>query len=247
VRHAAGVLGARLHSGDVTSLTSKAKRLAAGLPLTPSSRYARYVSWFDGDQRADLYSADFAAITADSMASNVIAGAWNDASGEHVVDVMLEVDATTYLPGDLITKIDIATMAYALEARSPLLDHELMEFAAGLPAELKIRGREKKWILRQALRGWLPDEILDRPKQGFMVPVGEWFRGSLRNQLSEVLLDPCSLARGYFKPDSVRSMIARHQSGAADESKRLWSLFMLELWHREYVDRTAAPAALVAA
>ncbi len=108
---------------------------------------------------------------------------------------MLEVDATTYLPGDLITKIDIATMAYALEARSPLLDHQLMEFAASIPADLKVRGREKKWIFRQALRGWLPDEILDRPKQGFTVPVGDWFRTDLREMLRDVLLDPGSLDR----------------------------------------------------
>ena len=118
---------------------------------------------------------------------------------------MLEVDATTYLPGDLITKIDIATMAYALEARSPLLDHELLEFAASIPAGFKVRGRQKKWILRQALRGWLPDEILDRPKQGFSVPVSAWFRHELSDVAQGVLLDRRSLDRGYFRRERGRS------------------------------------------
>ena len=118
---------------------------------------------------------------------------------------------TTYLPGDLIPKIDIATMAHALEARSPLLDHELMEFAASIPADLKVRGREKKWILREALRDWLPDEILDRPKQGFSVPVGDWFRDELRDLASAT---SCSIRnrspRGYFRPEAIRSMLDRH-------------------------------------
>ena len=133
-------------------------------------------------QRAQLYTDDFAAALRQLIVRcDLIAGPWQDASGDDVLDVMLEVDVNTYLPGDLITKIDIATMAYALEARSPLLDHELMEFAASIPAELKVRGREKKWIFREALRGWLPDEILDRPKQGFSVPIADWFRNDLRD------------------------------------------------------------------
>ena len=91
-------------------------------------------------------------------------------------------------------------MAYGLEARSPFLDHELMELAASIPASLKVRGSEKKWILREALRGWLPDEILDRPKQGFSVPLSGWLRGDLRAWSREVLLDRETLDRGYFAP-----------------------------------------------
>jgi len=148
------------------------------------------------------------------------------------------------LPGNLIPKIDIATMAYALEARSPLLDHELMEFAASIPAELKVRGSEKKWIFRQALRGWLPDEILDRPKQGFTVPIGEWFRNDLHDLVRDVLLDPGTLERGYFRPQVVRSMLERQMTGDDTETKPLWALFMFELWHREFVDSSPMPAAL---
>ncbi len=116
---------------------------------------------------------------------------------------MLEVDVETYLVGDLIAKIDIATMAHGLEARSPFLDHELMQLAASIPASLKVRRAEKKWILREALRGWLPDDILDRPKQGFSVPLSSWLRTDLRSWAREVLLDPGTLGRGYFEPQVV--------------------------------------------
>jgi asparagine synthase (glutamine-hydrolysing) len=205
------------------------------------------MSAFDSSQRANLYTEEFAATVDQSLTSSVIADPWREASGEDVLDVMLEVDVTTYLPGDLITKIDIATMAYALEARSPLLDHQLMEFAASIPADLKVRGREKKWLFREALRGWIPDDILDRPKQGFSVPIAHWLRGDLRDLTREVLLDRDSIGRGYFRREAVQSMLDRHSAGADEETKRLWSLFVFELWHRELVDGKTMPATLEAA
>lgn len=239
------ILGApahRLGGGEVASISSKAHRLMEGLPLGPADRYERYMSWLDVDQRAQLYTRSFAAEVAGSPASAVIRGPWQQASGADVLDVMLEVDTTTFLAGDLIPKIDIATMAYALEARSPLLDHQLMEFAASIPAEFKVRGREKKWIFRQALRGWIPDEILDRPKQGFTVPIDQWLRADLQELVRSVLLDPSTLGRGYFRPQAVRSLLERQSAGSDADSKPLWALFMFELWHRQFVD--AAPTSL---
>jgi asparagine synthase (glutamine-hydrolysing) len=233
--------------GEVTSLSNKARRLMEGLALDPARRYERYMSWFDGAQRARLYTDEFAAVVSSAPGDGVMIGPWQGSSGDDVLDKMLEVDVATYLPDDLITKIDIATMAYALEARSPLLDHQLMEFAASIPADLKVRGREKKWIFRQALRGWIPDEILDRPKQGFSVPVGEWFRHELRDLVRDVLLDPGTLDRGYFRPATVVSILDRHSAGDDAEAKPLWALFMFELWHREFLDRSPMPAMLAAA
>ena len=246
LRRALAARASGLGGGDLTSLSNKARRLMEGLPLGPAGRYERYMSWMDPAARARLYSDDFATAVRHTGGVVGIAGAWKEASGPDVIDVMLEVDVTTYLPGDLITKIDIATMAYALEARSPLLDHELMEFAASIPAELKVRGREKKWIFREALRGWVPDEILDRPKQGFSVPIGDWFRNDLHDVARDVLLDPGTLARGYFQPEIVRSMLERHAQGVDAETKPLWALFMFELWQREFVDREPSTLALEA-
>ena len=247
LRRALAASAGRLGGGDLESVSSKARRLLEGLPLGPAGRYDRYLSWLDQARRSELYDDGFAETVANSPGAGLMLDTWRQASGEDVIDVMLEVDSMMPLPGNLIPKIDIATMAYALEARSPLLDHELMEFAASIPAELKVRGSEKKWIFRQALRGWLPDEILDRPKQGFTVPIGEWFRNDLHDLVRAVLLDPGTLDRGYFRPQVVRSMLERQMTGDDTETKPLWALFMFELWHREFVDGSPMPATLATA
>jgi asparagine synthase (glutamine-hydrolysing) len=199
------------------------------------------MSFFDVAAREELYTPEYKALIGESLAPDVIAGPWHEASGESSIDVMLEVDVETYLPGDLLVKMDIATMAYSLEARSPFLDHDLMEFAASLPAELKLDGMNKKIVLRDAMRGWIPDEILDRPKMGFGVPIVDWFRGELRGYVEEVLLDPQARSRGYFREKAVRSLIDRHVSGRQDVSYQIWALLMHELWHREFVDQQSLP------
>ena len=117
-----------------------------------------------------------------------------------------------------------------------------MQFAASIPAEFKVRGREKKWIFREALRSSLPAEILDRPKQGFEAPISLWFHRGVRDYVRDVLLDPGSLARGYFRPQAVEAVLARQGVGTADDAYQMWALLMLELWHREFVDGYAAPA-----
>jgi asparagine synthase (glutamine-hydrolysing) len=246
VKRAGAAAGAHLGGGNLSSPANKAGRLLRGLTAHPADRYGSYVAWFDRAARAELYTDSFSARCGHGGADDVLRAAWAQTTGSDVVDKMLEVDSATYIPGDLITKVDIATMAYALEARSPLLDHELLELAASIPAGLKVRGRQKKWILREALRGWLPDEILDRPKQGFSVPVSAWFRDELSDLAQSVLLDRRSLDRGYFRAGAVEALLARHRAGTADEGKRLWSLFVLELWHREFVDHASVPETLLA-
>jgi asparagine synthase (glutamine-hydrolysing) len=240
VRHALGALGGRLPDrGAVSSPLNRARRMATGLALDAPARYARYVSWFDPAQRRAMYTPEFAAEVGDADPYEELALRWAEASGASVVDRMLEVDAGTYLVDDLIAKIDIATMAHALEARSPFLDHQLMEFAATIPADLKVRGGEKKWILREALRDWLPDDILDRRKQGFSVPLSSWLRSDLQGWAREILLDPGTTDRGLFAPGAVRSLLDRHAAGADGDAKRIYALLMLELWHREFVDPPA--------
>jgi asparagine synthase (glutamine-hydrolysing) len=112
-----------------------------------------------------------------------------------------------------------------------------MEFSASLPSRMKIRGTQKKIVLREVLRGWLPDAVLDRPKMGFGVPIGQWFREDLRGYLADVLFDPVTTRRGYFREDAVRAYFDSHMSGRIDNSLRLWALLMLEQWHREFVDQ----------
>jgi asparagine synthase (glutamine-hydrolysing) len=176
-----------------------------------------------------------------------MADPWRASDADSVIDVMLDVDVQTYLPDDLLSKMDIATMASSLEARSPLLDHKLMEFAASLPPNLKVQGRKKKVVLRNALRGWLPDEVLDAPKRGFRLPIGAWLRGELRDFSRDVLLDTRALSRGYFRETYVRELLDRHTAGVQDHAQGIWTLLMFELWHQEFVDRSAPASSTFAA
>lgn len=238
-RKLASVVGEWLPTnGNMWSTRNRAKRLLRSLGMEAPQRYARAVSYFDRFQREFSYTPEFRARIQHSLAAAVIEDPWEAASGETLIDHLLEVDVKTYLPGDLLVKMDIATMAHSLEARSPFLDHELMEFAATLPARLKIRGTEKKVALRDALRGWIPDAALDRPKWGFGVPLGDWFRNDLRGYLADVLFDPVTTRRGYFRDGFVRKVFDGHVAGRADNSLQLWALLMLELWHREFIDQS---------
>jgi len=164
------------------------------------------------------------------------------------LDAMLEADVNYYLPDDLLVKMDVATMASSLEARSPFLDHQLMEFMARVPSEYKLRRGQSKYLLKSALRGILPDEILDRPKMGFGIPLASWLRTNLREILADTLLSATAIQRSYFNPATLRHMVDVHNSGLNDFQYLLWDLLMLELWHRTYIDRlpetTARPAAV---
>lgn len=237
LRQALAAIGHRSpERGDPARPLNRARRLARALGVNERDRYREAQTSFDDAQREALYTSEFKALIGDSPAPGVIDEPWARAGGDTLIDVLLEVDVNTYLPGDLLVKIDIASMAYSLEARSPFLDHELMEFAASLPGEMKLRGSEKKVVLRDALRGWIPDQILDGPKRGFALPMaGEWFRGELRDYITEVLTDPAARARGYFEPAAVDALLASHMSGD-ENSFELWTLMMFEVWQREVVD-----------
>jgi asparagine synthase (glutamine-hydrolysing) len=131
-------------------------------------------------------------------------------------------------------------MAHGLECRQPFLDHRVVELAVSLPLRLKLRGHRGKWLLREAFGSLLPSEVFQRPKQGFGVPLDHWFRGELRPLLHDVLLSPTALARGYFRPEAVRSLVDEHLSSQFDHSARLWALLVLEMWHREWLSPHAS-------
>ena len=152
------------------------------------------------------------------------------------MDAVLLADIMTYLPNDLLVKVDIATMANSLEARSPFLDHHVIEFAASLPEKYKLRGFTTKYLLKQILRKLLPAENLDRRKMGFGVPIGHWLRGKLQPFLRETLLAEASLNRGLFRPEGVKRLVDLHTRGERDYSPQLWTLLMLELWFQRFID-----------
>ena len=214
----------------------KVQRFVRSASLPPVERYLRWVSVFDDEAKRELYSDAFAAETRASRAADFLAPWFARANGAGVVDASLLADTMTYLPNDLLVKVDIASMAVSLEARSPFLDHHVIEFAASLPERLKLRGRTTKYILKKVLKKLLPEENLTRSKMGFGVPVGHWFRGPMQGFLREALLSEKSLARGFFKPEAVRRAVDDHTSGRRDSTHQLWTLLMLELWFQRFID-----------
>ncbi len=161
----------------------------------------------------------------------------------HLIDKKMACDISTYLPGDLLLKIDRMSMAHGLEVRCPFLDRELMEFAARLPAELKTPRNELKGLLKSSVRDWLPKELLNRPKQGFGVPLARWFREDLKDLPGSILLSERARARGLFNEKGVRTMIEQHHRGHADLSHRLWTLMAFETWAQTFLDPPVAPTA----
>jgi asparagine synthase (glutamine-hydrolysing) len=149
---------------------------------------------------------------------------------------MMAFDMETYLPEDILTKVDRMSMAHSIESRVPLLDHEVVTFAASLPAHMKINGGERKLVLKRAAARVLPAEVLNRRKRGFGVPIGAWFRDSLRSFVVDTLQSTRARQRGYFEAPFVDRMIGEHLRGRRDHTLRLWQLLMFELWHRRYLD-----------
>jgi asparagine synthase (glutamine-hydrolysing) len=240
LRQAVASLAARVPpNGDLNSLPNRLRRASALLPLAPQDRYVRAMSRFSLDLRDSLYTSEFRA-SLEGSAAETIAEPWTSSTALDPIDRMLDVDQQTYLPGDLLTKMDIATMAYGLEARSPLLDQELIALGGALPARFKVRGREKKIALRAALRGVVPDQHIDRAKQGFQVPMAEWFRTDLRELARETLLGGSARGRGYLRQDVVAGLLQRHLAREEDNSSLLWSMLSFEIWHQQVVEGRAS-------
>jgi asparagine synthase (glutamine-hydrolysing) len=212
------------------------KRFIQSASLDKVERYLRWVSVFDGAAKRGLYTPDFERQTQHVSGADVLAPWFARANGSGIVDAALLTDVMTYLPNDLLVKVDIATMAVSLEARSPFLDHQVMEFAASLPEKFKLRGLTTKYLLKRMLKQLLPAENLDRRKMGFGVPLGHWFRGRLQSFLRETLLSEASLKRGLFKPEAVTQLVELHTRGERDYSHQLWTLLMLELWFQRFID-----------
>jgi asparagine synthase (glutamine-hydrolysing) len=212
------------------------KRFASAASLPAVERYLRWISVFDTDAKDSLYTTEFRERMRPYHAADFVAPWFARANGAGVVDASLLADTMTYLPNDLLVKVDIASMANSLEARSPFLDHHVIEFAASLPESLKLRGRTTKYLLKKVLRKLLPAENLERRKQGFGVPIGHWFRGAMQPFLRETLLSEKHLRRNLFRPEAVRRLVEEHTTGARDHSHRLWTLLMLELWFNRFID-----------
>jgi asparagine synthase (glutamine-hydrolysing) len=225
------------------------RRVGRGLEFlgTPASRqYAAIMSCFQAERKQALYTDELREELAGVDSLDLLGDAFAASRAPSRLGQLMDVDVNTYLPGDLLAKVDITTMACSLEARSPFLDHHLMEWAAGLPDSYKVRASTTKFLLKRAMRPWLPPELLARKKQGFAVPLASWLRTDLRELSRDVLTDATAQSRGFFRPQEVARLLSEHQQGR-DNGRRIWALIQFELWHRTYLDAPVAVAARVPA
>jgi asparagine synthase (glutamine-hydrolysing) len=220
----------------------KGKNFLRHVALDANGRYLDSLTFFPADERAALYSADVRA-AAGLAAERQLAQHFARFQALPHDSRMMRFDFETYLPEDVLTKVDRMSMAHSIESRVPLLDNRVIDFAASLPSQFKIRSGHRKHILKEALRRMLPDGILSRRKQGFGIPLGVWFRGGLTDLFSDVLDAPRTRQRGYFEPAAVRRLLTEHKAGERDHTLRLWQLLVFELWHRQYLDATVSAQA----
>jgi len=221
--------------GPKTSF-SRVKRFFEAAAEPRERRYARWLSHFHPDLKSELCTVEFQQAAGASDSVDLVLDVYRASDAQDIIDATLDVDVNTYLPDDLLVKVDIATMAHGLEGRSPFLDHEFMEFCASLPSHMKLRGRVKKYIFKRAIRNLVPPEIVERAKMGFGVPLDHWFRQDLREMAYDVLLSPRALGRGYFHATVVQRLLDEHVQGIRNWHLQLWNLMMLELWHQMFID-----------
>jgi asparagine synthase (glutamine-hydrolysing) len=248
---------ARAALGPLTPMTAtlaraiplrvKGARMMRQLALTPDEWYPLQHGYglFETAAKHALYSGDFAAATHDADPFEPFRHAWRTCSSSDPLDRAMYVDFKTYLPDDVMTKVDRMSMAVSLEAREPLLDHKLLERAAAVPPSLKLRNGQSKYLLRRLLERRLPRSILERKKHGFDAPIRQWLRGPLREMTTELLTDGRLESRGLFHQAEIHRLWNEHSTGRVNHDHRLWQLVMLELWFRQFAD--CAPEALAAA
>ncbi|MEO7247335.1 MAG: XrtA/PEP-CTERM system amidotransferase [Novosphingobium sp.] len=223
-----GALGAIYPKADWAPRPLRAKSTLLSLAASSEAGYARSLSVTSPEQRERLYTPDFLALRGDYRAEHDLAALMQDAPARSGLDRAQYADLKFWLPGDILTKVDRTSMAVSLEAREPLLDHRLIEFAATLPETLRIQGVQGKWLLKKAMQRYLPDEVLFRPKQGFVTPIAQWFRGPLAGA-ARGISDSAVLARtGWLNRPVLRGLAESHISGTSDNSRILWQLLMLD-------------------
>lgn len=231
-----GVLFDRLAPHDPKHVMRRGARFLEGVGRPHAERYSRWMSYFTAEEKAPLCTPEFLAASGRLSTADWFDGLAFQSDASEAAEVAMSTDVSSYLPYDLLVKVDIASMASSLEARSPFLDHEVMEFAATLPLSMKLSGQSSKRILRKAFDDVLPKANVNRRKMGFGVPLAAWLRGTAKDALNDVLLSDSALGRGYFVEAELRSLIKDHQEGHADNAARLWNLLVLETWQREVVD-----------
>jgi asparagine synthase (glutamine-hydrolysing) len=225
-RSAFGLLGWVYPKADWAPKVLRAKTTFQALARDSLDAYFHSVCVVGDRLRDQLYSDRFRAELQGYHALEVFRRHAQNGP-EHPLSLIQYLDYKTYLSGDILTKVDRASMAHSLEVRVPILDHEFVEWVCGLPPELKLRRGDGKYVFKRALQPYLPADVLYRPKMGFGVPLARWFRGPLKDRVREAVLSPALLDTDFFDRRALRNLLDQHQSGVSDHSAAIWSLLML--------------------
>jgi len=207
------------------------------LSTDQARNYAEQIKIFNAKEKEDIYTEDFRKRVEKINSLDFVLKKFEESGTEDLLEQLLYVDINSYLPEDLLVKMDIATMANSLEARVPFLDHKFMELVAGIPSHLKLKGSMTKFILKKAFSDLLPEAILKRKKMGFGVPVSRWFKKELKEYVYEILMDSRTLNRGYFRREGIERLLNEHIASRYDHSAKIWALLILEIWFRVFMDK----------
>jgi asparagine synthase (glutamine-hydrolysing) len=221
---------------DIRSSAWQIKRFFNALEYPPVERYLNWIVGFNHEQKKKLLTPDFLSEINLKLDLDYLEKAYADKQIGDFSDITRQVDIDTYLPNDLLVKMDIAAMANSLETRAPFLDHKLMEYAAAIPPDLKLHNLENKFILKKTLAADLPEKIINRKKQGFAIPIGQWFRGELKDYAFDLLLAKNSINQNYFNRNYLKNILDEHMDKSTDNGYKLWILLMFELWAKEFID-----------
>ncbi|MBA3767516.1 MAG: asparagine synthetase B, partial [Acidobacteria bacterium] len=229
------VSGRLQNEGNASKFRQKLQRTFLCLPPDIESIYFDNFAVFPRAMQRNLLTPETIERTGSFDPYANVRPYFEDTNASTLLDRLLYADIKTYLH-ELLMKQDQMSMAASIESRVPFLDHKLVEFTARLPERLKLRGWTTKYILRQSMRGVLPDVILKRSKMGFPVPLARWFRGPFRPVIDDYVLGESAMERGLFDPKFVHTLVAEHQSGTRNHTERLWSLVNFEMWQRQFID-----------
>jgi len=212
-------------------LINKIKRMVEGGAMNPSLQHTRWMIFMSQAEKGSLYRSDLRATLQDDLTADFINGYFDKASRFDRLAQQQYVDIKTYLVDDILVKVDRMSMAVSLEARVPLLDHRIIEFAMNLPPHMKLNGSRTKSILREAVKGLVPGLVLEKPKEGFSIPMKHWLGTSLKPMMLDLLSKDSIQKHGYFDHQVVAKWIQEHLDGRANHSHRLWALMVFEMWH----------------
>jgi asparagine synthase (glutamine-hydrolysing) len=208
----------------------RAKTLLTNLSYSPEQGYFNTMSWLKPKAKRRLYNETFQRELNGYEPIAIMQEHFARTRGWDALSRIQYVDIKTYLVDDILTKVDRTSMAHALEVRVPILDHQVMEYAAHIPAGYKLRGREEKYIFKKALQAIVPPQIIHRPKRGFSVPLAAWLRKDLKNVFEERVFSPYAWLNNWFEPKALERLWSQHQRGTRDYAHELWALLVLEHW-----------------